>query len=173
MVSTHIFSDSPAYSPGYPGFRFIRSYLFQVPVIYFAHLPNTDTRFPYRRVSLDNSSSHSTSTPFSISNSSLDLPLDRSNQGLPTLTLTSIGYGSVGLVYRAFEGCIIKLSASPEVIPELIQEARIYQILQSSRAAHYIPRFIGLFSRSSSVALILSDEGECARSLENLSLNER
>jgi serine/threonine protein kinase len=89
------------------------------------------------------------------------------------LTLTEIGYGAVGIVYRAAEGCIVKLSQSPDKAEELLAEARIYRILQSSNVSCFIPTLFGVFRHDQTVALVLSDEGRPIIRFDELSLTDR
>jgi hypothetical protein len=89
------------------------------------------------------------------------------------LTLKEIGYGAVGIVYRAAEGCVVKLSQSPDKAGALLAEASIYHILQSSNTSRFIPTLFGVFRHDQTVALVLSDEGYPITRFDELSLTDR
>jgi hypothetical protein len=100
-------------------------------------------------------------------------PLHRPPSYSLLLTLKEIDYGAVGVVYRAAEGCIVKLSQSPDNGENLLTEARIYRILQSSNVSCFIPTLFGVFRHNQSVALVLSDEGYPITQFDELSLTDR
>jgi hypothetical protein len=91
----------------------------------------------------------------------------------PILTLTPIGYGAIGIIYQAAEGCVVKLSRSPKTAVDVINEAVIYTILEASRVACSIPRLFGLFQHGGLTALILSNEGIPVTRLAERPLRER
>jgi hypothetical protein len=71
------------------------------------------------------------------------------------------------------EGCIVKLSRSPDTVEDLINEASIYSIVNPYNIACFLPSFFGLFRHHDSVALVLSDEGEPVASFGDLSLKDK
>jgi hypothetical protein len=71
------------------------------------------------------------------------------------------------------EGCIVKLSRSPDAVEDLINEASIYSILNSYNIACFLPLFFGLFRHQDSVALVLSDEGEPIARFGDLPLKDK
>jgi hypothetical protein len=83
-----------------------------------------------------------------------------------------MGYGAVGVVYRAAEGCIVKLSP-PDKAKDLLTEARIYRILESSNVSCFIPTLFGVFRHDQMAALVLSDEGQPITRFDELSLTHR
>jgi hypothetical protein len=87
--------------------------------------------------------------------------------------LRNIGYGAVGIVYRAAEGCVVKLERSADNAEDLVHEATIYQALNSFNGACFFPTFFGLFRHGASVALVLSDEGVPVVDFDELSLKDR
>jgi hypothetical protein len=89
------------------------------------------------------------------------------------LALKEIGHGAVGIVYRAAEGCAVKLSRSPNKAEALLAEAGIYRILQSSNVSSFIPTLFGVFRHDQTVALVLSDEGYPITRFDELSLTDR
>jgi hypothetical protein len=91
----------------------------------------------------------------------------------PILTLTPIGYGAIGIIYQAAEGCVVKLSRSPKTAVDVINEAVIYATLKASRVSRFVPRLFGLFRNGEIRALILSNEGTPVTRFAELPLRQR
>jgi hypothetical protein len=138
-------------------------------------VPGTDGRFLFTRCSLFHTSHDQ--DPSNASQESHPIPPPSPSRQPPLysllLTLKEIGYGAVGIVYRAAEGCIVKLSQSPDKAEDLLNEAGIYRILQSSNASCFIPTLFGVFRHDRTVALVLSDEGRPITRFDELSLTDR
>ena len=79
----------------------------------------------------------------------------------------------MGIVYRAAEGRVVKLSQSPDKAEALLAEAGIYHIIQSSNVSCFIPTMYGVFRHDQTVALVLSDEGYPVTRFDELSLTDR